>query len=196
MASVRSLHDHAMIRRRPTVISRSGALDRGPDTRADEALHLEVPHLEGTTRRRKRFTPKAEGKSGVPRLILGVAVSFVMVWIFLGREGSTTEVLASHDGGIEFVEDDWKSVCFSSQHEMPDVSIGRAIGLSCWDGREVPGRTTLITYELASGECRTQRIAAYFISEGNHDTRCFSREEARGFSIEVFDGVIHLVGAK
>lgn len=138
--------------------------------------------------------PKVERRGGVPCLV--IAISIAMAWVFLGREGSTTEVLASHDGGIEFVEDDWKSVCFSSQHEMPDVGIGRATGPSCWDGREVPSRTTFVTYELASGECRTQRIAAHFISRDNHDTRCFSREEARGFSIEVVDGVVELVGVK
>ena len=140
--------------------------------------------------------PKAQRRGGARRLVLVVAIFFAVVWVFLGRENSTTEVLASHDGGIEFVEDDWKNVCFSSQHEMPDVSIARAAGPSCWGGREVPGRTTFITYELASGGCRTQRIAAHFISRDNHDTRCFSREEARGFSIEVVDGVIDLVGVK
>lgn len=87
------------------------------------------------------------------------------------------------------IDTEWKTVCLTSQYEIPDITLDRVLGMQCWGGSEVPHNTIFVTYGQPGGTCVLQRAQGQFLADGNSETRCYSRSEVEGSRLVKTNGV-------
>ncbi|WP_131821811.1 hypothetical protein [Salipiger marinus] len=87
------------------------------------------------------------------------------------------------------IDQEWETVCLTSQYEIPDIALDRVLGMQCWDGLEAPQNTIFVTYSQPGGTCVLQKAQGQFLTDGNSETRCYSRSDVEGSRLVKTNGV-------
>jgi len=91
------------------------------------------------------------------------------------------------------IDSEWETVCLTSQYEIPDIALDRVLGVQCWNGSEVPHNSIFVTYSQPGGTCVLQKAQGQFLTDGNSETRCYSRSEVEGSRLVKTNGVFEFV---